>query len=142
MRNWTIGRPKRWSDTGSPWIQIHGPAQTRTSRLQLQRLRLDQDLRGRPIGGGSPRTGRLPDLHRSGSGDHRVWFHWNAAKGAATGPSPGRRTGVGGQALCQHSKRIPAGSESIRVYGAGAGADRLRARGKPGSDHPDVPDPA
>ena len=48
---------------------------------------------------------------------------------------------MGGQALGQHSKRIPAGSESIRVYGAGVGVDRLRARGKPGSDHPDDPDP-
>ena len=53
---------------------------------------------------------------------------------------------MGGQALRQHSKRISVGSESIRVYGAGAGAgagaDRLRVRGKPGSDHPDDPDPA
>ena len=48
-----------------------------------------------------------------------------AAKGAATESSPGKRSGVGGQALCQHSKGLPAGSESIRVYGAGAGADRL-----------------
>ena len=54
------------------------------------------------------------------------------AKGAATGSSTGRKTGVGGQALRQHSKRIPAGSESIRVDGEGAGADRLRARDKPG----------
>ena len=46
---------------------------------------------------------------------------------------------MGGQALRQHSKRFPAGSESIRVYGAGAGADRLRAGGKSGSDHPDDP---
>ena len=44
---------------------------------------------------------------------------------------------MGGQALCQHSKRIPAGSESIRVYGEGTGADRLRAGGKSGGDHPD-----
>ena len=61
------------------------------------------------------------------------------AKGAATGSSTGKRTGVGGQALRQHSKRIPAGSESIRVYGEGAGADRLHTGGRSGGDHPDNP---
>ena len=61
------------------------------------------------------------------------------AKGAATGSSTGRRTGVGGQVLRQHSKRIPAGSESIRVYGEGAGADQLRTEGRSGGDHPDNP---
>ena len=57
------------------------------------------------------------------------------AKGAETGSSPGRRSRMGGQALRQHSKEIPVGSEPIRVYGAGAGVDWLRAGGKPGSSH-------
>ena len=63
-------------------------------------------------------------------------------EGAATRYSTGGRTGVGGQALRQHRERIPAGPESIRVDGKGAGADRLRARGKPGGDHPNDPDDA
>ena len=49
---------------------------------------------------------------------------------------------MGGQAFRQHSKGLPAGSELIRVYGAGAGADRLRAGGKPGSNHLEDPVPA
>ena len=48
---------------------------------------------------------------------------------------------MGGQALRQHSKGLPAGSESIRVYGAGARADRLRAGGKLRSNHPEDPVP-
>ena len=49
---------------------------------------------------------------------------------------------MGGQALRQHSKGLSVGSESIRVYGAGAGADRLRAGGKLESNHPEDPVPA
>ena len=62
------------------------------------------------------------------------------AKGAATGYSIGGRTGVGGQALRQHRERIPAGPRSLRIDGTGTGADRLRARGKPGGDHSNDPD--
>ena len=59
------------------------PGTDRTSRLQLQRLRLDQDLRGRPTGGGNPRIGHLPDLHQSGPGDHRARFLRNHSQGSS-----------------------------------------------------------
>ena len=49
---------------------------------------------------------------------------------------------MGGQALRQHRERIPVGPESIRVDGKGAGVDWLRARDKPGGDHPNDPDAA
>ena len=61
-----------------------------------------------PTRGGSPHTGRLPDHHQSGPGDHRAWFHRNHSRGSSnrildrrkdrsgwTSPSPASREDFG-----------------------------------------------
>ena len=68
-KSWTTGRPRRWPDTGSPRIRICSPGRTKTSRFQLQRLLLDQDLHGRQTRGGSQLIRRHPDHLQSSPGD-------------------------------------------------------------------------
>ena len=80
-RKWITGRRRRWPDTESPRIRIHGPERTRISLLQLQHLRLDRDPRGRPAGDRSRPTGRHPGLLRSGLGDDQARLHQNHNRG-------------------------------------------------------------
>ena len=80
-RSWTTGRPRRWPDTGSPRIRIRGPELIRTSLSQLQRHRLDRDLRGRPTRGRNRRIGRHPDLLQSGPRDRQAQFHRKLSRG-------------------------------------------------------------
>ena len=107
-RTWTTRRPRRWPDTGSPRIWIRSPDQTRTNRLQPQHPLCDLGHRERPTRGGSPYTGRLPDRHQFGPGDHRARFPRNHSRGSSnqildwrkdrsgwTSPSPASREDSG-----------------------------------------------
>ena len=59
----------------------------------------------------------------------------NSTEGAATEHSIGRCVGVGGEAIRRRSVEHLAGPASIRVHGAGAGSDQLRAGGKTERNH-------
>ena len=107
-RTWTTRRPRRWPDIGSPRIRICSPDQTRMNQLEPQHPLRDLGHRECPTRGGSPHTGRLPDRHQSGPGDHRAQFHRNHNRGSSnrildrrkdrsgwTSPSPASREDSG-----------------------------------------------